>query len=86
MAKKIGNRTVLLENKPKIFSYGSVVGKKEHEGPLSNEFDQYITDSFFGEKTFEKAESKLQKTAVLLALKKVGLNERDIDNIFAGDL
>lgn len=86
MAKRIGKRTVLLENKPRIFSYGSVVGKKEHEGPLSNEFDQYITDSFFGEKTFEKAESKLQKTAVLLALKRVGLNESDIDDIFAGDL
>lgn len=86
MSKRIGKRTVVLENKPRIFSYGSVVGKKEHEGPLSNEFDQYITDSFFGEKTFEKAESKLQKTAVLLALKRVGLNESDIDDIFAGDL
>ena len=86
MGKRIGRRTILLENKPKIISYGSVVGKKEHEGPLSEEFDEYIIDSFFGEKSFEKAESKLQKTAVELALKKVNLNENDIDNIFAGDL
>lgn len=86
MGKRIGKRTILLENKPKIISYGSVVGKKEHEGPLSEEFDEYIIDSFFGEKSYEKAESKLQKTAVELALKKVNLNEKDIDNIFAGDL
>lgn len=86
MAEKIGNRTVKLENKPRILSYGSIVGKKEHEGPLGNEFDEYITDSFFGEKSFEKAESKLQTVAVKRALDKVGLKECDIDKIFAGDL
>ena len=86
MVKKIGKRTIQLENKPRIISYGSIVGKKEHEGPLSKEFDEYITDSFFGEKSFEKAESKLQKTAVEIALKKANLTEKDIDKIFAGDL
>ncbi len=84
--KKIGKRTVHLESKPRILGYGSIVGKKEHEGPLSKEFDRYITDSFFGEKTFEKAESKLQKTAVETALKKACLQPQSIDNIFAGDL
>lgn len=84
--KRIGKRTIIFENKPKIISYGSVVGKKEHEGPLSNEFDSYTTDSFFGEKSFEKAESRLQKTAVQTALDKAGLTPDDIDNIFAGDL
>lgn len=84
--KRIGKRTIIFENKPRIISYGSVVGKKEHEGPLSNEFDAYTTDSFFGEKSFEKAESKLQKTAVQTVLDKAGLTPDDIDNIFAGDL
>ena len=86
MAHKIGKRTILTENKPNIISYGSVVGKKEHEGPLSKEFDYYTVDSFFGEKTFEKAESKLQRTAVQIALDKVGLKPPQIDKIFAGDL
>lgn len=86
MASKIGKRTILFENKPHITSYASVVGKKEHEGPLSKEFDYYTQDSFFGEKTFEKAESKLQKTAVNIALDKAGLKPEDIDHIFAGDL
>lgn len=84
--KRIGKRTIIFENKPRVISYGSVVGKKEHEGPLSNEFDSYTTDSFFGEKSFEKAESRLQKTAVQTALDKAGLTPDDIDNIFAGDL
>lgn len=84
--KRIGKRTIIFENKPRIISYGSVVGKKEHEGPLSNEFDSYTTDSFFGEKSFEKAESRLQKTAVQTALDKARLTPDDIDNIFAGDL
>ena len=84
--KRIGKRTIIFENKPRIISYGSVVGKKDHEGPLSNEFDSYTTDSFFGEKSFEKAESRLQKTAVQTALDKAGLTPDDLDNIFAGDL
>lgn len=84
--KKCGKRTIIFENRPSILGYASVVGKKEHEGPLSEEFDFYTEDSFFGEKTFEKAESKLQKTAVKIALEKARLDEKDIDNIFAGDL
>ena len=86
MAKKVGKWTIEFERKPYIISSGSVVGKKEHEGPLSSEFDYYTEDSLFGEKSFEKAESKLQKTAVQIALDKVGLKETQIDKIFAGDL
>lgn len=86
MAHKVGKRTIELDTKPHIISYGSAVGKKEHEGPLSDEFDFYTVDSFFGEKSFEKAESKLQKTAIQIALDKAGLKATDIDKIFAGDL
>ena len=86
MIKKQGKRTLKFENPPKIISYASVVGKKEHEGPLSDEFDYFSEDSLFGEKSFEKAESRLQKTAINIALKKVGLSAENIDKIFAGDL
>ena len=86
MAHKIGKYTIELDYKPRIISYGSVVGKKEHEGPLSEEFDYYTVDSFFGEKSFEKAESRLQKTAIQIALDKAGLSPQQIDKIFAGDL
>ncbi|MGI6279638.1 MAG: stage V sporulation protein AD [Acutalibacteraceae bacterium] len=86
MAEITGNRTIVFHNKPHIISYGSIVGKKEHEGPMREEFDSYITDSFYGEDSFEKAESKLQKTAVQIALDKAKLQNSDIDYIFAGDL
>ena len=85
MIERIG-KTLILKNKPTIIGYGSIVGKKEHEGPLSNEFDEYIDDSYFGEDSYEKAESKLQKNAVENALKRANLTNKDIDNIFAGDL
>ena len=86
MPKMLGKRTIIFENKHRIISYGSVVGKKEHEGPLSEEFDEYTIDSYFGEDSFEKAESKLQKTAVQIALDKINLKDNDIDKMFAGDL
>lgn len=86
MAKRIGKQTILLENRPSFVGCGAVVGKKEHEGPLGEEFDSFSSDSLFGEKSFEKAESRLQKIAVETALRKCGLCENDIDCIFAGDL
>lgn len=86
MAYKIGARTIGFDNKPYIISYGSAVGKKEHEGPLGNEFDYYSVDSLLGQESFEKAESQLQKTAINIALQKANLKSTDIDKIFAGDL
>ncbi len=86
LAKRIGNRTIILENRPSIVGYGSVVGKYESEGPLGNEFDAYDQDARFGEESYEKAESRLQKIAVETALRKSNYTEKDIDCIFAGDL
>ena len=86
MAVRIGKRTILFKNKPSILGYASIVGKKEHEGPIGNEFDDYDEDCRFGEKTFEKAESRLQTNTAKLAIEKSGLKEKDIDCIFAGDL
>lgn len=86
MIKKIGKRTLLLENKPQIIGYGSVVGKKEHLGPLGDEFDSFSEDSRFGEKTFEKAESRLQMLSIGKAMDRANIKEKDIDLVFAGDL
>ena len=84
--KKQGNRTVLLENNPIILSNAAVVGPKEAEGPLNEGFDFKFEDSMMGEKTWEKAETKLQTTAVEIALSKAKLDAKQIDVIFAGDL
>lgn len=83
---KIGKQTIKLENTPKIFETASIVGPKETEGPLSIYFDVKIDDVFYGEKSFEKAESKMMKTCVDLLLSKVPTDYEHIDYIFAGDL
>ncbi len=86
MAKRVGNRTVIFENDIYIGSFASAVGPKEKEGPLGGLFDREFDDEFLGEKSFEKAESRLQKIAVTVALEKAGVKKEDIDVIYAGDL
>lgn len=80
------NGTILLKDPPSIRSFASVVGKKEGEGPLSSYFDIVENDTKFGEKTWEKAESKMQQIASQTALNKANLDKKDIDILFAGDL
>ena len=62
------------------------MGKFEGEGPLSKYFDMIVNDEYFGEKTYEKAETKMQKTALNSALQKGILKITDLDLIAAGDL
>ncbi len=84
--KKIGKQTLQLDIKPTILSTASIVGPKESEGPLAEYFDKCVEDEFWGEKTWEKAESKFIKETVNTALSKSGLGAKDIDYSFAGDL
>ena len=79
--------------KDKIFSLhasihaaGSVVGCKEREGPLGNLFDMHDTDDKFGQKTWEKAESEMQRRALGVALQKWGKDQDSLDCLLAGDL
>lgn len=85
MGKRVGN-TVFFENKVGILGFAATVGKKEHEGPLGNYFENYSDDEFFGQKSFEKAESELQRLTAERAIKNAGLTAKDIDIIFGGDL
>ena len=57
---KIGSQSIAYENPPFIVSSGSVVGKKESEGPLGELFDQMDETDLFGEETGELAESQMQ--------------------------
>ena len=84
--KKIGIQSYILENPITIFSVASIVGPKEKSGPLSSYFDQCLDDEFWGEKSWESAESKIVKETVNMAISKSGLPIKDIDFCFAGDL
>lgn len=81
-----GKQSILFLQPPAILSYASVVGKKESEGPLAATFDVTNNDTKFGQKSWEKAETQMQKTAMLLALQKADLKESELDAAFLGDL
>ena len=68
--KMIGKASVIYSEPVYIVNSASVVGKKEGEGPLGALFDHVGEDDLFGCKTWEEAESTLQKDAIYLALKK----------------
>ena len=80
----MGNRLMRLDSG--ILAAASVVGKEEHEGPLGNVFDMHDPDDRFGQDTWERAESEMQRRALGLLLNKSGCREEDIDALFAGDL
>ncbi len=84
--KRIGKQTVKLQNPPSIISGAAIVGKKEGEGPLRTYFDNIIEDEKWGEKTWEKTESKLIRETLALILSKAGKSAGDINYIIAGDL
>lgn len=86
MARRIGKYTIELDCRPVIVSSGAIVGDKEGEGPLGQEFDEIHDDVTFGEDTWEKSESALQGLAIKKAIEKSGKSEKEIDMIFAGDL
>lgn len=69
-----------------ICAAASAVGKKENEGPLGSCFDLHDATDQFGQKTWEAAESEMQRQGLSLALKKAGLTVQDVDILFAGDL
>lgn len=86
MPQRIGKNTIELTSKPSIIGYAAAVGKNEAEGPLRDYFDIAYMDEFCGEKTFEKAETHLQKAAIEKAIKKSAISKSDIQCAFAGDL
>ena len=86
MKKRIGKRTIRLNNMPTIVAASSIVGPKEGQGPLKDKFDLVISDDLYGEKTWELAESKMVQTALEMSAKKVNKNLEDVDFLFAGDL
>ena len=84
--KKQGNQTFILSSPVSILSTASIVGPKEKDGPLHEYFDKCLEDEFWGEKSWEKAESKIIKETSNLAVTKSNIPASDIDFCFAGDL
>ena len=84
--KKLGTQTIKFDNPPTILECASIVGPKEADGPLAKYFDQTLEEELWGEKTWEKAESKIIKETVNTVISKSGISSTQIDCMFAGDL
>ena len=54
-----GSQSIAFQEAPYIISSGSVVGKKEGEGPLGKLFDMVEMENLFGEDTWEAAGSTI---------------------------
>lgn len=84
--KMVGKQSIEFGTPVRIRCSASVVGKKEGQGPLGHLFDKVCTDDTFGTKSWEAAESALQKETVELCLQKSNRKIEDIRYLFAGDL
>ena len=70
--EKLGKQTIKFTNLPTILDTACIVGPKEAEGPLAKYFDKCLEDEFWGEKTWEKAESKIIRENVNTLIFKIG--------------
>ena len=84
--KKIGAQSMLFPSGAWLRGRGTAVGKKEGAGPLSACFDIILQDDMYGEKSWEKAESKMLKDAMMKAVQRAGMTAEDIDVMLSGDL
>lgn len=84
--KHMGKQTVRLQAPPTLAAFAAVVGKVEGEGPLGQYFDFISEDSYFGESSWEKAESAMLKQCFGLACDKGQVAPSQLEYIFAGDL
>ena len=83
--KKIGKQTFNIKDDVVIRDTFTIVGSKEGEGPLKDNFD-LIVDDLWGEDSWEKSELKFQKSAIENLLNKNNLIKDNIDLLISGDL
>ena len=82
----MGRQSFMFEKPPTITTWASVAGKKEMEGPLSCYFDHTHQDTYFGEKTWEQGEKRMQQLALETLAEKAGKQTKDFEVVFSGDL
>lgn len=81
-----GKQSFCLPNQPRIVAWSSIAGKKEAEGPLARCIDQTSLDTYFGEKTWEQAEKRMQQLALQKLAEKAKCQPSDFSLVYSGDL
>ena len=86
MIKRIGKRTLALENRPYLLGHAAAVGKKEGEGPLAKDFDMIFEDTTMGQQSYELAESAMLHDAIIRSLSNADVSPSAVDFVLSGDL
>ena len=86
MSIRIGRSTIAMENSVMISSFAAVGGKKEGDGPYASCFDYIDKDDYFGQQSFEHAESAMQGLALQNAVEKRGIEPSELSMLIGGDL
>ena len=84
--RKRGRQSFSFVEKPVITAWASVAGKKESEGPMAHCFDVTSKDTYFGQKTWEQGEKRMQQLALETLAKKAKMAQTDFDVVLSGDL
>ena len=85
-ARRLGRGTVRFGLPPRIVAGFAIVGPMEGQGPMASYMDTILQDTYYGEKCWERTESKMLREAVVNAVRRAGLKEQDVDLCFASDI
>ena len=80
------DNTIFFKKNILIESTATIVGPKEYEGPLGKYFDKHLKDDLIGQKSYEKAETRLHISAIRYLLNKARRDESSVDLCVMGDL
>lgn len=82
----INGKTIFFDTPPVITGSAGVVGKKEGEGPLAQDFDAIFEDTTMGQQSYEMAESAMLHDAIIRALTNAQESPANVNFILSGDL
>ncbi|WP_324717847.1 stage V sporulation protein AD [Carboxydochorda subterranea] len=84
--RRMGPGTVRFLLPPRILAGFTVAGPMECKGPMGGYMDTCLEDTFYGERCWERTESKMLKEAVQQAVQRAGLTDQEIDLALTTDL
>lgn len=84
--RRLGRGSMRFLLPPRLRAGFSVVGPVEGKGPLAGYMDTVLEDTFYGERCWERTESKMLKEALQQAIRRAGLQESDVDLCLTADL
>ena len=86
MATVLGRQTLALSRGAVVTAGAAVGGKREGEGPLADCFDTISEDGYFGQASWEAAETEMLRTCFTTLLKKAKLRQSELRYLISGDL